>query len=380
MRHKYVLLLIMCMSLSMMPGCWDQNLLKNIALVLTSSIDEGENNDVQLSITYQKIQPPQGGQQGGAGSYNTTLLTTNAPTIRRARTDFGRMVDQKIDISKMRVLLISDEFSKKELLPYLDVFYRDPKSPLLANLAVVKGGSCIDVINKLIKEQLAVSDYLNNLITTASRGSQVTAANIHSIRSKMLQMGEDFSLPLILFDQSKQLIKVAGVALFDDEVKSGELYGQDAMLLNIMDNRIGKYANFTKKIRNDMELEENNYITIQVTDSNRDIRILNSDHRNVTISLDFKFNVSVIEYPKDNLDSTKKLKDLNDRLSTIMTKEAEKVIATLQKSNSDVLGLGRKYRVNHFEDYQKMNWKTDYPHIKIIPKVKVDITQTGIIS
>ncbi|MDM5299670.1 Ger(x)C family spore germination protein [Bacillus pumilus] len=381
MRHKYVLVLIMCVSLTMMPGCWDQNLLKNISLVLASSIDQGEDGDIKVSITYRKVQPSQSAQQGGgSGSYSTTVLTTEAPTLRRARTDFGRMVDQKIDISKMRILLIGDDFSKNNLLPYLDVYYRDPKSPLLANLAVVKGGSSIDVINKLLKEQLIVSDYLNNLLTTASRGSQVTAGNIQSIRSKMLQIGEDFTLPLILFDQSKQLIKVAGVALFDDEVKSGELYGQDAMLLNLMDNRIGKYANFTKKIRNDMELEENNYVTIQVTKSKRDIRIINSDHRHVTIGLDFTFNTSVIEYPKDNLDNTKKVNELNDRLSVIMTKEAEKVISTLQKANSDVLGLGRKYRVKHFEEYQKMNWKTDYPQVKIIPKVKVNITQTGIIN
>ncbi|MCK6163138.1 Ger(x)C family spore germination protein [Bacillus pumilus] len=380
MRHKYVLTLLMCVSLTMMPGCWDQNLLKNISLVLTSAIDQGEDDNAKVSITYRKVQQSQSMQQGSSGTYSTTVLTTNAPTLRKAGTDFGRMVDQKIDMSKMRILLIGDEFSQNQLLPYLDMFYRDPKSPLLANLAVVKGGSSIEVINKLLKEQLIVSDYLNNLITTASRGSQVTAGNIQSIRSKMLQTGEDFTLPLIVFDQSKQLIKVAGVALFDNEKKTGELYGQDAMLLNLMNNKIGKYANFTKKIRNDMELKGNNYITIQVTDLKRDIRILNSDHRNVTIGLDFEFKTAVVEYPKDNLDSTKKIDELNKRLSAIFTKEAEKVISVLQKSNSDVLSLGRKYRVKNYDEYVKMNWKTDYPNVKIIPKIKVNITETGITS
>ena len=35
----------------------------------------------------------------------------------------------KIDMSKMRVMLIGDEFAQNRLLPYLDMFYRDPKSP-----------------------------------------------------------------------------------------------------------------------------------------------------------------------------------------------------------------------------------------------------------
>ncbi|MGG5832977.1 hypothetical protein ACQ4LK_23170, partial [Bacillus pumilus] len=55
------------------------------------------------------------------------------------------------------------------------------------------------------------------------------------------------------------------------------------------------YANFTKKVRSDMKSKENNYITIQVTDSNRDINIVNPDHRNLTFSLEYEFTTSVLE-------------------------------------------------------------------------------------
>ncbi|MCY7708461.1 Ger(x)C family spore germination protein [Bacillus safensis] len=380
MRHKYMLTLLMCVSLIFMPGCWDQNLLKDISLVLTSAVDQGEDDNARYSITYRKVQQSQSMQQGNSGSYLTTVLTTDAPTLRKARSNFSRSVDQKIDMSKMRVLLIGDEFAQNRLLPYLDMFYRDPKSPLLANLAVVQGGSCVDLINSLLKEKLIVSDYLNNLITSASRSSQVSPKNIQNIRSKMLQTGEDFTLPLLYYDKSKKLTSVRGVALFDNEKKKGELYAQDAILLTVMDGKMGSYANFTKKVRSDMKLKENNYITVQVTDSKRDIKIVNPDHRNVTFSLEFEFNTSVLEYPKDNLDTDKKIEMLNKRLSAIFTKDAEKVIATLQEANSDVLSLGRKYRVRHYDEYMKMNWVTDYPKVKIIPKVKVNITQTGIIS
>ncbi|MCY7673639.1 Ger(x)C family spore germination protein [Bacillus safensis] len=380
MHHRYMLTLLMCVSLIFMPGCWDQNLLKDISLVLTSAVDQGEDDNARYSITYRKVQQSQSMQQGNTGSYLTTVLTTEAPTLRKARSNFSRSVDQKIDMSKMRVLLIGDEFAQNRLLPYLDMFYRDPKSPLLANMAVVQGGSCVELINSLLKEKLIVSDYLNNLITSASHSSQVAPKNIQNVRSKMLQTGEDFTLPLLYYDKSKKLTSVRGVALFDNEKKKGELYAQDAILLTVMDGKMGNYANFTKKVRNDMKSKENNYITVQVTDSKRDIKIVNPDHRNVTFSLEFEFTTSVLEYPKDNLDTDKKIEMLNKRLSAIFTKDAEKVIAALQEANSDVLSLGRKYRVRHYDEYMKMNWVTDYPKVKIIPKVKVNITQTGIIS
>ncbi|TQR25341.1 Ger(x)C family spore germination protein [Bacillus safensis] len=380
MHHRYILTLLMCVSLIFMPGCWDQNLLKDISLVLTSAVDQGEDDNARYSITYRKVQQSQSMQQGNSGSYLTTVLTTEAPTLRKARSNFSRSVDQKIDMSKMRVLLIGDEFAQNRLLPYLDMFYRDPKSPLLANLAVVQGGSCVDLINQLLKEKLIVSDYLNNLITSAARSSQVAPKNIQNVRSKMLQTGEDFTLPLLYYDKSKKLTSVRGVALFDNEKKKGELYAQDAILLTIMDGKMGSFANFTKKVRSDMKLKENNYITIQVTDSKRDIKIVNPDHRNLTFSLEFEFTTSVLEYPKDNLDTDKKIEMLNKRLSAILTKDAERIIAALQEANSDVLSLGRKYRVKHYDEYMKMNWVTDYPKVKIIPKIKVNITQTGIIS
>ncbi|MEH7652392.1 Ger(x)C family spore germination protein [Bacillus safensis] len=380
MHHRYMLTLLMCVSLIFMPGCWDQNLLKDISLILTSAVDQGEDDNARYSITYRKVQQSQSMQQGNTGSYLTTVLTTEAPTLRKARSNFSRSVDQKIDMSKMRVLLIGDEFAQNRLLPYLDMFYRDPKSPLLANMAVVQGGSCVELINSLLKEKLIVSDYLNNLITSASHSSQVAPKNIQNVRSKMLQTGEDFTLPLLYYDKSKKLTSVRGVALFDNEKKKGELYAQDAILLTVMDGKMGNYANFTKKVRNDMKSKENNYITVQVTDSKRDIKIVNPDHRNVTFSLEFEFTTSVLEYPKDNLDTDKKIEMLNKRLSAIFTKDAEKVIAALQEANSDVLSLGRKYRVRHYDEYMKMNWVTDYPKVKIIPKVKVNITQTGIIS
>lgn len=80
----------------------------------------------------------------------------------------------------------------------------------------------------------------------------------------------------------------------------------DAILLTIMNNKLGKYANFTKKITNNQRLKENNYVTVQVIDSKRTIKILNPDHRHLTVALNFDFTTSVIEYPKDNLDTREK--------------------------------------------------------------------------
>ena len=120
----------------------------------------------------------------------------------------------------------------------------------------------------------------------------------------MLQTGEDFTLPLIHFDQSKKLISVKGVALFDNEKRKASCMVKTRSCSPSWTEN-GQVCQLHKKVRSDMKSKENNYITIQVTDVKRDIEILNPDHRNLTYSLKFEFNTSVIEYPKDNLDTDK---------------------------------------------------------------------------
>lgn len=109
--------------------------------MLTSTVDQGEDDNAKFSITYRKVQQSQSMAQGNTGSYLTTVLTTEAPTLRKARTNFSRIVDQKIDISKMRVMLIGDEFAQNSLLPYLDMFYRDPKKSFARQSCSGTGGN-----------------------------------------------------------------------------------------------------------------------------------------------------------------------------------------------------------------------------------------------
>lgn len=99
MPLRFALIIIMCLSLSL-TGCWDQNLLKNITLVLTSSIDQGENDCVQMSITYRKVQQSQGTQQANTGTYITTVLTTEAPPLEKPEQILADLLIRKLIYQK----------------------------------------------------------------------------------------------------------------------------------------------------------------------------------------------------------------------------------------------------------------------------------------
>ncbi|AEB65257.1 spore germination protein [Bacillus amyloliquefaciens] len=111
MRIKKALLIsLMCASLTL-TGCWDQNLFKDISLVLTASLDVDQDGKNKIGITYRKVQSSQAEQETG-GSFITTVLSASGHTIREARFQLDKLVDQRIDTSKQRVLLIGEKMAE----------------------------------------------------------------------------------------------------------------------------------------------------------------------------------------------------------------------------------------------------------------------------
>ncbi|ATX84917.1 hypothetical protein CU084_18950 [Bacillus velezensis] len=373
---KAVLISLMCASLTL-AGCWDQNLLKDISLVLTASLDVDHDGKNKIGITYRKVQSSQAEQETG-GSFITTVLSASGHTIREARFQLDKLVDQRIDTSKQRVLLIGEKMAEKPLFPYLDVFYRDPKSPLLAHPAVVKDGEAIEVLKLIVRQKLIVSKYLTNLLTSANAESNISMENLQSIRSSMLTADKDFALPYLSING--QTIKVEGSALFSGQRKVTEVLGQDSTLLTLLSGQFNKSANINLKLWDKYKMDIENYLSLGITDATRKIVFIDTDPQHIKVKIRLKLNARVLEYPKDKLNSYTAIDQINKQASANLNSQARSVISHIQEHNSDILGIGRKYQTHYYERGKLLNWRGVYPSIEIIPDIKVSISQIGIVN
>ncbi|WP_430742477.1 Ger(x)C family spore germination protein [Bacillus atrophaeus] len=377
MRSKHVLVIIMCLCLGV-TGCWDQNLLKDIALVLTASLDTDENGNNTMGITYRKVQSSQAEQETG-GTFITTVLSATGHTTREARFKLDKLVDQRIDTSKQRILLIGEKMAEKQMFPYLDTYYRDAKSPLLAQPAVVKDGKAIEVLQLIVDQKLIVSKFLSNLLNSASEESNIQLENLQTIRSKMLHTGEDFTLPYLSVHNGKT-IKVEGTALFSNQKKVTEIRGQDSTLLTLLAGHFNKSAGINLKLWDHYKPDIKNYISLGITDASRSISFIDANPDHLKVKLSLKLDARVVEYPKDMLDSNKAITRINRQASNHLEKDAASIIKKTQSYKSDVLGIGRKYKSKHLEEYRRYNWRDLYTSIEIIPDIEVRISQIGIVN
>ncbi|MFP7313778.1 Ger(x)C family spore germination protein [Bacillus safensis] len=68
MRHKPLMLLLLCVFLILLSGCWDREELQQLSSVSGLAIDKGSDKiKNRYRVTVQIINPSQvaGGQQGG---------------------------------------------------------------------------------------------------------------------------------------------------------------------------------------------------------------------------------------------------------------------------------------------------------------------------
>ncbi|WP_346266553.1 Ger(x)C family spore germination C-terminal domain-containing protein [Paenibacillus sacheonensis] len=97
----------------------------------------------------------------------------------------------------------------------------------------------------------------------------------------------------------------------------------------------------------------------------------------MSLELDLLLLEEGLKVKNGKFDPSRKVENV---IAADLTAKSKNVIATLQKTNCDFFQFGQEAAAYHPELYKKMNWREQYPTIKIEPKVKVTILNTGILE
>lgn len=368
---KVLLLAGLCVSL--LTGCWDQNMLKDVKLVMTTGFDLTSDGKVMSTITIPSF------KGGGEGTKETVshVVSGKGDTSRDVRKEINLKISGEFNASKLIVLLLGEEYAKQDIYSGLDVFYRDPRGSLVANAAVVKGQAA-DLLNLPLKEKSSMSEYLNGVFESA-QANTVIPRQTRPMFSDFFDPGTDIILPLI--EAQEKEAQIIGLAMFNGRQYTGHyLTLQESTLYMLMANHKSKKAWIKVKVDENRVPQRKNFIYINVLKSKRELKVTaqNPDHISVNLRLDLK--VEILEYSEDHLESEGKINDLNNKISQEMTKKANQIIKKMQKANSDSLSIGRQIIAFHHDTWEKINWKEEYPNVNFEVKVDAKITKHGIFN
>ncbi|QAS51791.1 Ger(x)C family spore germination protein [Halobacillus litoralis] len=368
--------LIAFVCLLMLTGCWDERQFKNIKLVLSMGYDVGEDGGIIQTVSIPSVRR----SVEGPGEEKIQVISTSAHTPREARDKLDQMISETFDPSKVKVIVLGEELAKKNIYPILDEMYRNPNSNLNSFLAIAEGGTAKDVINTKNLSETRISQYLSGLLDAAVYSTHATGENLQLICAELVEPGIDFSVPMVTVDEEKQLITFSGMGLFHDKQYSGEkIAPEQTTLYMLLQGKKGKIARMTAKVSDKHEEEIQNYVTVNVMNNNKDLKLEVKDNQ-VTAHLKLKMKVRIVEYPSDHLYVKGKIGSISKELSEVLTSDSEQIISQIQEANSDILGIGRRVKAFHPKVWKELDWNEEYPEITIKPKVEVEILQHGIIN
>lgn len=374
---KWISFTLICSFILVLSGCWDQRYFKEVKLALASGFDLTNGGKLMTTASLPNIEK----SSQGPGIEMTQIVTVIADTPRQSRVKIDREISKTFDSSKMRVLLFGSKLAKRGVYPLLDVFYRDPSSPLNMDLGVVQG-KAENAITLKVPGEARPSEYLSGILDSAARSTLIgREETVQGIASKLLDPGKDAVLPYMVVNKKKGIVDVDGLALFNGDKYTGQHLNSDqSTLFSLMNNQRGNIARLTEKVHKGAKNPFDDFITIEVKSQNVKKKIFVGKTGELSATLNLKLNVRVIEYAKDKLYKPKNVEMLNKKLSKILTEKAKGVVQKLQKADCDGFSLGRQVLAYHRSMWGKLDWNETYAKMKITPKVTVHILQHGILE
>ncbi|WP_391575148.1 Ger(x)C family spore germination C-terminal domain-containing protein, partial [Cohnella sp.] len=277
-----ILVLAMC-------GCWDQQLLKDERNISIGGIDTAPKGLIRATVSIRDILV----SESGSGKDTSEVHSVVARSTDHARELLDEEVSGQYSSAKMRVLLLGEGMVRtRDIMPYLDVYYRDPRSPLNARVAVAQGKAQDFIQVKMIGPK-TIGLHVDDLLKSLELQSQVPRVTIQTLHP--LDRGFDFSLPYLKLKDG--VPKVEGIALFNGVHMTGKLNLDRSKVYMLLAGEKSKNLRLTLKIQDDDKDEGYNYTTIDVLKARRKLKIHVDKGGRPRVALNVRLRVSVIEDP-----------------------------------------------------------------------------------
>ncbi|NIK78945.1 Ger(x)C family germination protein [Paenibacillus castaneae] len=360
---------VFAVGVLLLCGCWDQQLMKNERNVSIGGIDQGSNGMIRATVSIRDISVTESGTKDTSEVHSVLARST-----QHAREKIDEEISGSYSAAKLRVLLISEEFVKnQDMMPYLDVYYRDPKSPLSARIAVTKGKAEDMIAHKKIGSK-TIGLYIDDLLNSLEKSTTIPRVNIQTLHP--LDRGFDFSLPYLIDHNGKPT--VSGIALFKGVQMTATLDQDDSKLYLLLSNLQSKKTLLTLRVDNPQKSNGYDYVSIEIKSLKRKLKVTVSDDQQIKVKLQLKLRVSVVEDPSNHLYSMSVLHNLEKILAEELTDDSKEIVQKMQRAGHDGFGIARRLMSFHPKLWKQINWSEEYPKIPFDTSVSLQIVNTGI--
>ncbi len=271
-------------------------------------------------------------------------------------------------------------------MPYLDVWYRDPKNTGNMRMVAVNG-PISSVIYNNFKDKPSLPEYLTDLINTNKLYNRTVFTTFHEFHRQTFNKGITPAISEI--KKEKKDVIVTGSALLTSRgIYKMSLDRYESALLLLLQKKANTPVSLTMKMPSDLvesnsalkDTDGGDFITINVLTIKRMMGTGYSDNR-FQFNIKMNFNISIAEMTF-NMDIDKDNKKLTALITKQLNKDLNELIHKIQKQQLDPFGFGDYARAFQYKEWKKVedDWPKAFSKASVKVRSTIKILESGIIK
>lgn len=356
---KRSLILVLCISLLFLEGCFGKREVEQLAFVMAIGLDQGKTPQ-DLVITYQFAEPQKGGQSGS--ETNEWTISTETAHVPVSMEKVYQILNRQPFVGTNKVLIIGEDLAKSGFNNFIDSFQRTYQFRRTMYLLVAKGSAKDTLNTKLRNKELpalsilgrleqykGVSDFpvtrLGHYLTLVETEGQAPVLPV----VKPLNSGEEGIEYQGEKEGKPEELRIQGVGVFKEGKLNGYLSDQETKGYMWLENEIGTRFIGTSQV-------DGVLVTAKVTSSKASYKVSQEED-----GLHFKYKIKVkgvideVKGEQPLMSEEKWASFTNDAERAVQQAIVEECQAAIQKDKTigaDFLGIGR-----HLQQKEPILWK-----------------------
>ncbi|ADL13571.1 Ger(x)C family spore germination protein [Acetohalobium arabaticum] len=391
-NNKYVLIIVLIIGLSFLPGCWSRVELDKRGIVSGIAIDKAKEEG-KLKLTAEIIKPGKikapsstGGGSGGSKEKAVWVVSSTGHTIFEAIRNFTMQVSRKLFWAHNRLIIISEDLAREGVYSVLDFFLRDQEGRARAWILISKGSEASEILKmKAELEKIPAKD-IEELISARTVTSKAVAVDMHHF---FLKLGSKTTSPVASriepIGQSKQdkkenkakKVRLTGASVFKEDKLVGWLNRPATRGFLWITGEVESGIIVVKSPA------DNGKVSLEIVETSSKIEAeLKNGELVMNIQVDGESNLGDQSGSAD-LTRPARIEALERRMTAVIRNEIKECLYKAQQEyKTDIFGFGEVVHRAFPDKWKKLkkNWEEIFPELKVKIDVEAKIRRPGIIK
>lgn len=372
MNKRILMGLILMIACITFTGCWNYKEIEDLAIVAGAAIDKNEDGTIHLTTEIADV------TSDGQVSYKPVLLEIDGDTfydcVRRGSTMEGK----RLYWSHAKVVIISQEIAKEDVIQYLDFLFRDSEARADIWLLVSREKTAKEILESKGKGMPIISFQIDSTMRAHQTLSRFPFIELYEFFDRIFFKNVSPVLPAVhlVSKQGEKVAQVEGTAIFKDNKLIGFFEVEDTKSMLWLRDEVYGGLIILKNIagtKDDIALD-----------------IFKSKTKFSPYVQDGKLKMKVkIELETGIAEQLGTTDFYNSAALAKLSKAAEKEIEnqikatyklTQEKYNADIFGFGRRIDIKlpYVWNEIKNDWDKTFADLELEVDVKLDIRGTAI--